>query len=263
MMTVKLIAHTPEPERVVAAAAKLCYSPVGVDELLEDLTPEKTAKFVKMLASMGHESPIEHASFTFAIEGVSRSLLAQITRHRIASFSVQSQRYVRLDDFQFVIPPEVEADPASKALFLEAMRKQGEEYLSLCASLQERHTAELMAQGLSRKEAEKKAEKMANEDARFVLPNACETKMVMTMNARSLKNFFALRCCNRAQWEIRTLAEEMFKLVYSVAPGLFAAAGPSCVACGHCTEGKMSCGKTKEVQEKYRAIKEAAVIPQP
>ncbi len=263
MMTVKLIAHTPEPERVVAAAAKLCYSPVGVDELLENLTPEKTAKFVKMLASMGHESPIEHASFTFAIEGVSRSLLAQITRHRIASFSVQSQRYVRLDDFQFVIPPEVEADSASKELFLEAMRKQGEEYLALCASLQKKHTAELMAQGLSQKEAEKKAEKMANEDARFVLPNACETKMVMTMNARSLKNFFALRCCNRAQWEIRALAEEMFKLVYPVAPGLFAAAGPSCVACGHCTEGKMSCGKTKEVQEKYRAIKEAAATPQP
>ncbi|MCD7857375.1 MAG: FAD-dependent thymidylate synthase [Clostridiales bacterium] len=263
MMTVKLIAHTPEPERVVAAAAKLCYSPVGVDELLENLTPEKTAKFVKMLASMGHESPIEHASFTFAIEGVSRSLLAQITRHRIASFSVQSQRYVRLDDFRFVIPPEVEADPASKELFLEAMRKQGEEYLALCASLQEKHTAELMAQGLSQKEAEKKAEKMANEDARFVLPNACETKMVMTMNARSLKNFFALRCCNRAQWEIRALAEEMFKLVYPIAPNLFAAAGPSCVACGHCTEGKMSCGKTKEVQEKYRAIKEAAATPQP
>lgn len=258
MLTVKLIAHTPDPERVVAAAAKLCYSPVGVDALLEDLTPEKTAKFVKMLSSMGHESPIEHASFTFAIEGVSRSLLAQITRHRIASFSVQSQRYVRLDDFRFVIPPEVEADPDSKALFLEAMRKQGEEYLSLCASLQARHTAELVAQGLSEKEAAKKAEKLANEDARFVLPNACETKMVMTMNARSLKNFFKLRCCNRAQWEIRALAEEMYRLVYPVAPALFASAGPNCVATGRCTEGKMTCGKMAEVQEKYRAIREAA-----
>ena len=118
MLKVDLIAHTPEPERVVAAAAKLCYSAVGVDKLMEDLTPEKSAKFLKMLSNLGHASPTEHASFTFAIEGVSRALLAQITRHRIASYSVQSQRYVRLDDFRFVIPPEVEADPASKELFL-------------------------------------------------------------------------------------------------------------------------------------------------
>ncbi|MCD8188843.1 MAG: FAD-dependent thymidylate synthase, partial [Clostridiales bacterium] len=184
MQNVKLIAHTPDPERVVAAAARLCYSAVGVDALLEAQTPEKNTKFVKMLASMGHESPIEHVSFTFAVEGVSRSLLAQITRHRIASFSVQSQRYVRLDDFQFVVPPEIEADPASKELFLEAMKKQGEEHLALAASLQARHKAELMAQGLDEKTADRKAEKMANEDARFVLPNACETKLVMTMNAR-------------------------------------------------------------------------------
>lgn len=258
MLHVTLIAHTPEPEKVVAAAAKLCYSASGVDQLLEDLTPEKTTKFVRMLASLGHQSPIEHASFTFGIEGVSRSLLAQITRHRIASFSVQSQRYVRLDDFQFVIPPEIDADPASRDLFLEAMKKQGEEYLSLAASLQEKHTRELMAEGLSEKEAARKAEKMANEDARFVLPNACETKMVATFNARSLHNFFSLRCCNRAQWEIRALAEEMYKLVYPVAPALFENAGPSCVACGRCTEGKMTCGKMKEVQAKYAAIKQAA-----
>ena len=256
MLNVKLIAHTPNPEAVVAAAARLCYSAVGVEALLEAQTPEKNTKFVKMLASMGHESPIEHVSFTFAIEGVSRSLLAQITRHRIASFSVQSQRYVRLDDFQFVIPPEIEADPNSKALFLEAMKKQGEEYLALAAALQEKHTRTLMAEGLDEAAAAKKAEKMANEDARFVLPNACETKMVVTMNARSLKNFFALRCCNRAQWEIRALAEEMFKLVYPIAPALFSAAGPSCVSVGRCTEGKMTCGKMAEVQAKYAAWKE-------
>lgn len=255
MLNVKLIAHTPDPERVVAAAARLCYSAVGVEALLEGQTPEKNTKFVKMLASMGHESPIEHVSFTFAIEGVSRSLLAQITRHRIASFSVQSQRYVRLDDFQFVIPPEIESDPESRELFLGAMKKQGEEYLALAASLQARHKAELMAQGLDEKSAEKKAEKMANEDARFVLPNACETKMVVTMNARSLRNFFKLRCCNRAQWEIRALAEEMFRLVYPIAPAIFDAAGPSCVACGRCTEGKMTCGRMKEVQAKYAAWK--------
>jgi thymidylate synthase (FAD) len=255
MLKVELIAHTPNPEQVVAAAAKLCYSAVGVDQLMEDLTPEKSAKFLRMLSSLGHASPIEHASFTFAIEGVSRSLLAQITRHRMASYSVQSQRYVRLDDFQFVIPPEVEADPESKERFLAAMREEGEHYLRLAASLQEKHKRELMEQGLDEKTANSKAEKMANEDARFVLPNACETKMVMTMNARSLYNFFAIRCCNRAQWEIRALAKEMYRLVYQVAPTLFEGAGPSCVATGRCPEGKMSCGKMKEVQAEYAALK--------
>ncbi len=254
MLKVDLIAHTPEPERVVAAAAKLCYSAVGVDQLMEGLTPEKSAKFLSMLSDLGHASPIEHASFTFAIEGVSRALLAQITRHRIASYSVQSQRYVRLDDFQFVIPPEVEADPESKARFLKAMEEEAAHYLSIAEALTAKHTAELMEQGMGEKEARSKAEKMANEDARFVLPNACETKMVVTMNARSLNNFFAIRCCNRAQWEIRALAEEMYRLVYAVAPNLFAKSGPSCVVTGRCPEGKMSCGKMKQVQEKYAAI---------
>ena len=104
MMTVRLIAHTPEPEKVVAAAAKLCYSDAHITDLLDGLDEEKTAKFLTMLSDLGHASPIEHASFTFGIEGVSRTLLAQITRHRIASFSVQSQRYVRLDDFRYVVP---------------------------------------------------------------------------------------------------------------------------------------------------------------
>ena len=118
MMTVRLIAHTPEPEKVVAAAAKLCYSDAHITDLLDGLDEEKTAKFLTMLSDLGHASPIEHASFTFGIEGVSRTLLAQITRHRIASFSVQSQRYVRLDDFRYVTPPEIEAIPEAKAAFL-------------------------------------------------------------------------------------------------------------------------------------------------
>ena len=255
MLKVDLIAHTPEPERVVAAAAKLCYSAVGVDQLMEGLTAEKSAKFLSMLSDLGHASPTEHASFTFAIEGVSRALLAQITRHRIASYSVQSQRYVRLDDFHYVIPPEVEADPASKALFLKAMDEQASQYLAIAESLTKKHETELLAEGLSEKEARSKAEKMANEDARFVLPNACETKMVVTMNARSLNNFFAIRCCNRAQWEIRALAEEMYRLVCGVAPNLFAKSGPSCVVNGRCPEGRMSCGKMKEVQAKYAALR--------
>ena len=255
MLKVDLIAHTPEPERVVAAAAKLCYSAVGVDQLMEGLTAEKSAKFLSMLSDLGHASPTEHASFTFAIEGVSRALLAQITRHRIASYSVQSQSYVRLDDFHYVIPPEVEADPASKALFLKAMDEQASQYLAIAESLTKKHETELLAEGLSEKEARSKAEKMANEDARFVLPNACETKMVVTMNARSLNNFFAIRCCNRAQWEIRALAEEMYRLVCGVAPNLFAKSGPSCVVNGRCPEGRMSCGKMKEVQAKYAALR--------
>ena len=254
MMRVTLIAHTPNPEQVVAAAARLCYSPVGVEELLEGLTPEKTRSFLSMLADLGHDSPTEHASFTFGVEGVSRSLLAQLTRHRIASYSVQSQRYVRLEDFQFVVPPEVEAEPAAKAAFLTAMREEAAHYLTIAKALQAGHTARLLAQGVPEKQAASRAEKMANEDARFVLPNACETKLVMTMNARSLNNFFRHRCCCRAQWEIRALAEEMYRLVCAVAPALFQRGGPPCVS-GHCPEGKMSCGRMEEMREKYAAIR--------
>ena len=223
MMTVRLIAHTPEPEKVVAAAAKLCYSDAHITDLLDGLDEEKTAKFLTMLSDLGHASPIEHASFTFGIEGVSRTLLAQITRHRIASFSVQSQRYVRLDDFRYVTPPEIEAIPEAKAAFLASMEEDAQRYLDLAHKLEEGHTARLMAEGMPEKQARAKASKQANEDARFVLPNACETKMVVTMNARSLMNFFQLRCCNRAQWEIRELAEKMFTLVY---PARCAAARP-------------------------------------
>ena len=235
MMTVRLIAHTPEPEKVVAAAAKLCYSDAHITDLLDGLTEEKTASFLTMLSDLGHASPIEHASFTFGIEGVSRTLLAQITRHRIASFSVQSQRYVRLDDFRYVIPPEIEAIPEAKEAFLASMNED-------------------VAEGMPEKQARAKASKQANEDARFVLPNACETKMVVTMNARSLQNFFHLRCCSRAQWEIRALAEEMLRLVYPVAPHLFRTAGPACVS-GPCPEGRMCCGKTAEVRAQYAALK--------
>ena len=255
MLKVSLIAHTPEPEKVGAAAAKLCYSNAHIDDLLDGLTPEKSADFVRMLARMGHESPTEHASFTFAIEGVSRSLLAQITRHRIASFSVQSQRYVRLDQFEYVTPPAVEEDPEGLAAFEQAMAEEAEHYRRIAAVLKEGHIRQLVAQGMDEEKAAKKAEKMAIEDARFVLPNACTTKMIVTMNARSLQNFFHHRCCNRAQWEIRELAEQMFKLVYEVAPALFATAGPSCVV-GPCPEGKMSCGRADEGRAHYAALKE-------
>ena len=229
MLRVSLIAHTPEPEKVVAAAAKLCYSSAGVDDLLAGLTPEKSREFVEKLAKLGHESPTEHASFTFAIEGVSRSLLAQITRHRIASYSVQSQRYVRLDEFEYVTPPKIAADPEALDAFRQAMDRQGEEYRRIAALLKD-----------------------------FVLPNACDTKMIVTMNARSLHNFFKHRCCARAQWEIRALADEMLRLVYPIAPALFAMAGPSCVR-GACSEGSMTCGEAAAMGKKYAELKEEAL----
>lgn len=255
--TVRLIAHTPEPEKVVAAAAKLCYSSGTVDKLLEGLTEEKVASFVEMLAEIGHESPIEHASFTFAIEGVSRSLLAQITRHRIASYSVQSQRYVKEKDFDYIVPPEIAAVPEAKALFVQAMDAAGEAYDKIAALLQEKHRQDFLAQGKGEKEAKRLAEKKAIEDARFVLPNACDTKMVVTMNARSLYNFFRHRLCNRAQWEIRDIALQMLRLCKEVAPVLFAKAGPPCVL-GDCPEGKMSCGRAAEVRAFYESLQGAA-----
>ena len=253
-MKVYLLAHTPDPEKLVAAAAKNCYSATDVDSIMDGLTPEKTDSFLQMLTDLGHASPVEHASFTFAIEGVSRSLLAQITRHRIASFSVQSQRYVREHGFEYVIPPEIEKIPAAKAAFVRAMEDDQRTYKELTAALWEGHAAALLAQGVPEKEVRRRAEKMSIEDARYVLPNACTTRIVMTTNARSLKNFFQLRCCNRAQWEISALAEEMYRLCYAAAPSLFAHCGPSCVD-GACSEGKMSCGKAAEVRAHYLALR--------
>lgn len=249
-MKVSLIAYTPEPEKTVAAAAKMCYAAADVDTVMDGLTDEKVANFVDMLAEIGHESPIEHASFTFAIEGVSRALLAQITRHRIASYSVQSQRYVAEKNFEYVLPPEIEKDEKAKEIFLESMQRAHKDYLALSDILSEKYVKEFLADGCDEKEAKRKAQKKAIEDARFVLPNACDTKMVATFNARSLQNFFKHRCCNRAQWEIRELATEMLKLVKQVAPNLFKKSGPPCVY-GKCPEGKMTCGKMVEVKEYF------------
>lgn len=247
---VELLAYTNGCEKIAAAAAKLCYSSSGIDDVLDGLTEEKTESFLKKLSDLGHESPIEHVSFTFGIEGVSRSLLAQITRHRIASYSVKSQRYVREGEFAYVIPPEIEADEEALSLYEETMRRDQEAYDRLVEILSKRKTQKLIEQGMSEKKAKSAADKLANEDARFVLPNACETKMIVTMNARSLMNFFHHRCCSRAQWEIRALADEMLKLVREVAPSLFRYAGPSCVG-GACPEGKMSCGRQPEMRQRY------------
>ncbi len=253
-MKVKLIANTPMAETVVAAAAKLCYSPVGVEEITENLTKEKTENFVNMLMDIGHESPIEHVSYTFAIEGVSRVLTHQLVRHRLASYSQQSQRYVKLDQFQYIVPPAIKKNNKAKAIFVEAMKKSQQDYDQIVSLLTEDHEKVFLKEGLSSVEAKKKASKKAIEDARFVFPNACETKIVVTMNARSLMNFFKHRCCNRAQWEIRNLATEMLRLVRQKSPTLFKHAGPSCLT-EPCPEGKMTCGKIDEVRKKFETLK--------
>jgi len=254
MPNVILIAHTPMPEHTVASAARLCYSSSTIEDLRESITDEKAASFVEMLSEIGHESPIEHASFTFGIEGVSRSFLAQITRHRMASYSVKSQRYVTEGSFEYVIPPEIAENEEAKALYIEAMEDDQRKYDRITEILKAKHLKEFLAEGKDEKTANRLAEKKAIEDARFVLPNACETKMVVTMNARSLMNFFRHRCCSRAQWEIREVADQMLALVSKVSPELFKKAGPPCLI-GACPEGKMSCGKAKEVRARYEEMK--------
>ena len=231
----KLIRYTANPEATIALASKLCYSSRDVDDLIADIEAKDNARFIAMLHSMGHYSPFEHASFTFAIEGVSRALLAQITRHRIASFSVRSQRYVSEGDFNYIVPPAISAlGPEAEA-----------EY--------ERQMATMLDWYRGWQEKLGGAGESANEDARFVLPNACETKMIVTMNARELLHFFELRCCNRAQWEIRGIAWQMLGEVMKVAPAVFASAGPGCLK-GHCPEGKKSCGRAAEVWARKEAL---------
>lgn len=254
-MKVTLIAHTPEPEKVIATAAKLCYSSSDIGSLRDGLTEEKTESFINMLASIGHESPMEHVSFTFGIEGVSRACTHQLVRHRIASYSQKSQRYVNEDGFEFITPPEIAEVPEARAEFERQMSSIVDSYHKIAEILTQKHTKTFLEQGMDEKDACTKAKKKAYEDARFVLPNACETKIVVTMNVRSLFNFFKHRCCNRAQWEIKAVADEMLKICCEIAPNVFKNAGPSCVMTGKCPEGKMSCGKMKEVINSYGVMK--------
>lgn len=254
-MKVKLINYTTKPEDLVSIAAKLCYSENKIETIIEKTNKEESEKFVNKLLEYGHESPIEHVSFTFAIEGVSRSLLAQITRHRIASFSVKSQRYVKETNFSFIIPPKIEKNKKAKEIYINFMKESQNCYLKILKLLNEQNKKELIEKGFEEEIVEKKVEKISAEDARFVLTNACATQFILTMNARSLLNFFRLRCCNRAQWEINKLACSMFKLVYAVAPAIFKNGGPSCLS-GKCSEGKMTCGEAEMVKKKFEKLKE-------
>ncbi len=192
-LNVVLLRHTPEPEEVVAMAAKLCYSPSGVEELKEKIEAKDQAAFVEKLASIGHLSPIEHVSFSFGIEGISRACSHQLVRHRVASYSQQSQRYVKEEQFDYVIPPSIKQDPALTREFEKFMAEAQENYTKVLKRLEE-----LGYKG-----------EAGQQDARYLLPNAAETKIVVTMNARELLHFFRVRCCNRAQWEIREMAERM------------------------------------------------------
>ena len=234
-MKVALVRHTLSPEEAVALGARLCYSRATVDTLRERVSRQDQEDYVRRLLDMGHESVLEHASFTFAMEGVSRVLLAQITRHRLASFSVQSQRYVSYETgFGYVVPPRIEA------LGEEAVREYEDQMRQMHAwyvAWQER---------LGHGEG-------GNEDARFVLPGACETRLLVTMNARELRHFFGLRMCGRAQWEIRELATRMHRLVMDVAPALFEDAGPGCLR-GECPEGEKSCGRAQAMRQAREAL---------
>jgi thymidylate synthase (FAD) len=243
---VVLLRYTPNPEEMVAQAAKLCYSPVSIDELQKQIESKDQSGFIERLTDMRHLSPVEHVTFTFGVEGISRACSHQLVRHRLASYSQQSQRYVgqqsksvpssgkgRSKGFDFVVPPSIEK-VAKKQWFIEKMEIIQGWYDELVESLG--NTGE-----------------GTFEDARFLLPNAAETKIIITMNARELLHFFHVRCCNRAQWEIRSLAIEMLRLARQVSPYIFKDAGPGCLN-NKCPEGKMTCGKMDEVRAKFKSL---------
>ncbi|HEX9907084.1 MAG TPA: FAD-dependent thymidylate synthase [Thermoplasmata archaeon] len=216
-MKVSLLNHTKNPDRICAAAAQSCYSERGASELFETTTDEKARKMIKKVVGMGHLSVVEHAHFTFSVEGVSRSLTHQLVRHRIASYSQQSQRYVSMDKAEYVLPPSVSRNAETLRLYSKAMDGAWKTYREL-------------------------SKMVPKEDARYILPNACHTNITITMNARELWHFFNLRCCRRAQWEIRMMAWKMLAEVKKVAPILFDNAGPGCLR-GPCPEGEYACGK--------------------
>ena len=237
-LNVILLRYTQNPEEIVAQAAKLCYSPSSVDDLKKQVQTKDLASFIEKLTDMRHLSPVEHVTFTFGIEGISRACSHQIVRHRLASYSQQSQRYVghlskKSGGFNFIVPPSIEKI-GKKPWFIEKMETIQKWYDELVEMLGNKG-------------------EIAFEDARFLLPNAAETKIIITMNARELLHFFRVRCCNRAQWEIRAMAIEMLRLVKQVSPHIFKEAGPGCVN-DRCPEGKMTCGKMDEVRKKFRNL---------
>ena len=229
-MRVELLAHTPHPLELIYAAFRQCYHPGYVGDmwprLLDgDISPQAQTDFVERILESGHASPVEHVSFTFAVEGVSRALTHQLVRHRIASYSQQSQRYVDASQFSYVMPPSVAAWPETSAKFAAFMDSVAAMYRELMDDLSCNG-----ASGLK-------------EDARFVLPQAAASNIVITMNCRGLLNFFEHRCCTRAQWEIRGLAQIMLEQCRATLPAVFRLAGARCERLGYCPEGDFCCGR--------------------
>ena len=219
-MKVRLINYTKDPEKIVAQSARLCYSALGIEELREKLSDESIIKLVKKIMKLGHYSVLEHVTFTFTIEGISRVTSHQLVRHRLASFSQQSQRYVKInkEGFPYVIPKSIAQEEKLNKIFIDAIKKLDGIYHILLDH------------------------NIKAEDARYILPQAVTTKMIISANARELLHIFKLRCCSRAQWEIRKVAMDMLKEVKSIAPTIFENAGPPCIL-GPCPEGELSCGK--------------------
>lgn len=228
-MIVRLLSYTSKPKEVIYSAARQCYSKLSAHDIFDkqgDITSEKVKEFIKHLMQRGHLSPLEHVSFTFSIEGISRACTHQLVRHRIASYSQQSQRYVDMEDFKFVIPPSIDKDEQAKGKYLEAIDCIKKAYSQL-KDILEKNT-DLDKEGI-------------NQDARFILPNAAATKIVVTMNVRELLHFFSERLCLRAQWEIRALALKMFAFCKENLPEIFAEAGAKCKVHNYCPEDSKDC----------------------
>jgi thymidylate synthase (FAD) len=229
-LNVQLLESTTDAILVIYAACRQCYSPQFSGDIFKsnNVSLDDKTEFVRKVVASGHDSPLEHVKFTFAVEGVSRALTHQLVRHRMASYSQQSQRYVQESNFEYIVPPSIETDQELKAEFIQAMQDIQAAYNRL----------------LSRFKQKGKTGEQANQDARFVLPQAAETKIVLTMNCRELLHFFKHRCCIRAQWEIRALANQMLAMAQEKLPCIFENAGAKCEELKYCPEGeKFSCGK--------------------
>jgi thymidylate synthase (FAD) len=215
-LKVKLLRYTADADLLCGTAALTTTKSGTPSDLIKKMDAETAKQIIKRVTGYGHGSVIEHASFTFSLEGVSRAMTHQLVRHRIASYTQQSQRYVTYNTLEsYVIPPSIEGNAEARKVFDETLAKISEAY------------QRLLKLGISK------------EDARFILPNAAKTNIIVTMNARELRHFFNLRCCTRAQWEMREVAVEMLKQARKAAPALFEDCGPTCVELGYCSEGKM------------------------
>lgn len=233
MLKVKLLRHTADSELLCGAAASTTIKNGRPSEILAKIDIETAKRKIRQVTGYGHTSVIEHASFTFSVEDVSRAMTHQLVRHRIASYTQQSQRYVAYDTIEkYVTPPNIAHNAEAKKVFDETLERISDAYQKLLKMT------------------------IPKEDARFILPNAAKTNIMVTMNARELRHFFNLRCCARAQWEIREVATEMLKQAKKAAPALFENSGPACVELGYCPEGKMKPPECSisEIKAKFRSL---------